>query len=107
MDGVAADHAAERDHRVIGLAVCGSRVDRDGDRRRDFQRAGNRDDVMRQPGRLQLGHRAVQKRILEIVIEPRLDNQRACAGNVGLVLQGCASRVCHRQNPFYRGRRVM
>ena len=100
MDGLAADDAAERDRRVIGLAVRSRGVDRDRDRRRNLQRAGHRDDVMGDAGRLQLGDRAFQQRVLDVVIEARLDDQRARAGNVGLVLQRCAPRVCHRLNPF-------
>ena len=79
MDGVAAHHAAERDRRVIGLAVLLGGIERDRDRRRNFQRAGHRDDVMRHAGGLQLGDRAFQQRILDVVIEARLDDQRARA----------------------------
>ena len=46
MNGVAADHAAERDRRVVGLAVALGGIERDRDRRRNFQRAGHGDDVM-------------------------------------------------------------
>ena len=95
MDGVAAHHAAQRNRGVVGLAVLFGSVERNGDRGRNFQRAGHRDDVMADAGGLQLGHRAFHQRILDVVIEPRLDNQRARAGNIGLVLQGCAPRVCH------------
>ena len=95
MDGVAADHAAERNRRIIGLAVVLGGIERDRDRGRNFQRAGHRDDVVADAGGLQLGDRAFQQRILDIVIEPRLDDQRARAGDVGLVLQRCAPRVCH------------
>ena len=79
MDGVAAHHAAERDRRIIRLAVLFGSIERDRDRRRNFQRAGHRDDVVRHAGRLQFGDRAFQQRILNIVIEPRLDDQRARA----------------------------
>ncbi len=76
MDGVAAHHAAERDHGVIGLAVAFGGVERDRDRGRNFQRAGHRDHVMADAGGLQLGERAFQQRILDVVIEARLDDQR-------------------------------
>ena len=95
MDGVAPDHAAQRNRGVIGLAVLLGGVERDRDRGRNFQRAGHRDDVVADAGGLQLGDRAFQQRILDVVIEARLDDQRARAGNVGLVLQRCAPRVCH------------
>ena len=45
MKGLALDHAAERDHAVIGLLLLLGGVDRDGDGRRDFERARHRDDV--------------------------------------------------------------
>jgi hypothetical protein len=38
---------------------------------------------MADAGGFQLGDRAFQQRILDIVIEPRLDDQRARAGDVG------------------------
>ena len=95
MDGVAADHAAERDRRVIRLAVLLGGIERDRDRRRNLQRPGHREDVVRHAGPLQFRDRAFQQRILDVVIEARLDDQRARARNVGLVLQRCAPRVCH------------
>ena len=100
MDGVAADHAAERDRGVIGFAVLLGGIERDRDRCRNFQRAGHRDDLMADAGRLQFGDRAFQHRVLDIVIEPRLDDQRARARDVGLVLQRCAPRVCHCRYPI-------
>ena len=87
MDGVAPDHAAQRDHGVIGFAVLLGGIERDRNRRRNFQRAGNGDDVVADAGGLQLGDRAFQQRILDVVIEARLDDQRARAGNVGLVFK--------------------
>ena len=79
MDGVAAHHAAERDRGVIGLAVFLGGIDRNRDRGRDFQRAGHGDDVMGHAGGLQLGDRAFQQRVLDVVVETRLDDQRARA----------------------------
>ena len=79
MNGVAPHNAAQRDHRVIGLAVVLGGIERDRDRGRNFQRAGHRDDVMGDAGGLQFRNRAFQQRILDVVIEPRLDNQRARA----------------------------
>ena len=96
MDGVAPDHAAERDRGIVGLAGAFGGIERNRDRSRDFQRAGHRDDVVADAGGLQLGDRAFQQRVLDIVIEARLDDQRARAGNVGLILQRCAPCVCHR-----------
>ena len=85
MDGVAPDHAAERDRGIVGLAVAFGGIERNRDRCRNFQRAGHRDDVMADAGGFQLGNRAFQQRILDIVIEARLDDQRARAGYVGLI----------------------
>ena len=84
--------ARSRRHRV-----CRSfgGIDRNRDRRRNFQRAGHGDDVVADAGGLQFGDRAFQQRILDVVVEPRLDDQRARARDVGLVLQRCAPRVCH------------
>ena len=79
MDGVAPHHAAQRDHGIIGLAVVLGGIERDRDRCRNFQRAGHRDDLMGDAGGLQFGDRAFQQRILDVVIEARLDDQRARA----------------------------
>jgi hypothetical protein len=96
MYGVAPDDAAQRDRGVIGLAAALGGIERDRDRGRNFQRAGHRDDVVHDPGGLEFRDRAFQKRILDIVIEARLDDQRARAGYVGVILQRCAPRVGHR-----------
>ena len=45
MDGLAADHAAERDGAVIGLALRLRAVERDRDRGRNFERARHGDEV--------------------------------------------------------------
>ena len=95
MDGVAPHHAAERNCRIIRLAFVFGSIERDRDRRRNFQRTGHRDDVVRHAGRLELGNRAFHQRVLHIVIESRLDDQGARACDVGLVLQRCAPCVCH------------
>jgi hypothetical protein len=95
MDGVAPDHASQRDRGVIGLAVLRGGIERDRDGGWNFQRPGHGDDLVTDAGRLQLGDRAFQQRILDVVIETRLDDQRMRAGNVGLVLQLCAPRVRH------------
>ena len=95
MDGVAADHAAERDHGVIGFPAALGRIQRNRNRRGNFQRAGHGDHFMRHARGLKLRHRALQQRVLDIVIEPRLDDQRARAADIALVLQCCAPRVGH------------
>ena len=43
-----------------------------------------------------LGNGAFHQRILDVVIESRLDDQRARPRNVGLVFQGGAPCVCHQ-----------
>ena len=50
MEGLAPDHAAERDHAVIGLLRLLGGIDRDRDRRRDFERARHGDDVIARAG---------------------------------------------------------
>ena len=56
MNGVAPHHAAERNRGVVRFAVFLGSVDRNGDRSRNFQRAGYGDDVMRQARGLQFGN---------------------------------------------------
>ena len=85
MDGLAPDDAAERDRGIIGFSTLLAGLDRNRDRRRNFQRAGHRDHVVIDASRLQLGDRAFQQRVLDVVIEARLHDQRASAGNIGLV----------------------
>ena len=79
MNGVAPDHAAERDRGVVGLAAALGGVERDRNRGRNFQRAGHGDDVVLDAGGLQLGDRAFQQRVLDVVVEACLDDQRARA----------------------------
>src|SRR2546425_969213 len=45
MDGIAPDHAAQRDHGIVGLTAVLGGLERDRDRGRNFQRAGHRNDV--------------------------------------------------------------
>jgi len=79
MNGVAAHNAAQCDHRIVGLALVLGGVERDGDRCRNFQCARNRNDLMGDAGGVQFRNRAFQQGVLDVVIEPRLDNQRARA----------------------------
>jgi hypothetical protein len=51
-------------------------------------------------GGIQFRHRALQQRVLNIVVKARLDDQRPRATNVGLVFQRGASRVGHRSIQF-------
>ena len=84
MEGLALDHAAERDHAVIGLLLLLGGIDRDGDGRHDFQRARHRDDV---PGGLGLVEHlggAGQQRVGDVVVEPRLDHEDARARGLRL-----------------------
>ena len=55
-------------------------IERDRNRRWDFERAGNRHGVVANTRALQLGERAFQQRILDVVIKARLDDQRARPG---------------------------
>ena len=95
MDGIAPDDASERDRRIVGFAAALRGIERNRDRRRNFQRAGHGDDVVTDTGSLQLGDGTFQQRILDVVIEARLDDQRAGARYVGLIFQLCAPRVRH------------
>ena len=96
MNGIATHDAAERDCRIIRLAVLFGSIESDRDRRRNLQRARHRNDVVRNASGFQLGDRALHQRILDVVIESRLDDQRARARNVGLVFQRGAPCVCHQ-----------
>ena len=91
MEGLALDHAAERDRAVIGLLLLLGRVDRDGDGRHDLERARHGDDV---PGGLGLVERlggAGQQRVGDVVVEPRLDHEDARARGLRLL---CWSVCC-------------
>jgi hypothetical protein len=98
MNRVAADHTSQGDRRVIGFSARLGCIERDCNRGRYFQGAGNRDDVMADASRLQFGNRAFQQRVLDVVVKARLDDQRPRAGNISLVLQRSASRVCHHSS---------
>jgi hypothetical protein len=95
VNGVAAHHAAERNRRIIGPSVVLGGIERDRNRGRNFQRARYGEHVMRHAGSLEFGDRTFHQCVLNVVIEPRLDDQRARASDVGLVLQRCAPWVCH------------
>ena len=79
MDGIAADHAAERDHAVIGLFLARRGIERHGDRGRDFERARHGDAVVARAGLVQRAGRARQQGVGDIVIKARLDNENARA----------------------------
>jgi hypothetical protein len=96
MDGVAPDDAAERDRGVVGFSRGLGGIERDCDRGRNFQCAGYRDHFKGHAGRLKFRDRAFQQRILDVVIETRFDDQRARAGDVGLVFELRASCVGHQ-----------
>ena len=84
MIGLAADDGAERDEAVIvGAALLGA-VERKGNHRRNLQRAGHRDHVIGGARRVERGLGAVEQRVGEIVVEPRLDDQQmwSCLGQV-------------------------
>ena len=92
MEGLALDHAAERDHAVIGLFLLFGRVDRDGDGRHDLERARHGDDV---PGGLSLVEHlggAREQRVGDVVIEPRLDHEDAGARGLQRFLRSAGFR---------------
>ena len=69
---------------------------RQGPRNSAFpERSWHRDRFKSAPGFLDSGGRSGQKLVGDVVIKARFDNQRARAGDVGLVFQCCAPRVCH------------
>ena len=92
MDGLAADHAAERDDAVIGLRRFSRGVDRDGDGRRDFERARHGDAVDLAPASSSTFWRPAQQRVGDVVVEARLDHEDARALGRRL-LSALASRV--------------
>ena len=95
MDGLAADDAAERNHRVERSPCPLRRLDGDGGRRRNLQRARHGDDLVRDAGLLQFLDGRGQQRVLDIVIEARFDDQGVRARDIGLVLQRCAAWFDH------------
>ena len=81
MPGLAADDAAERDHRVVGLPSVRGRVERDGDGRREF-RARRRPSRHRpSPARRRRPRARREKLVGDVVVEARLDDEDARAGN--------------------------
>ena len=79
MEGLALDHAAERDHAVVGPLLHFRRVDRNRRRRRDFERSRHGDDVPACPGLVERLGGAGQQGIGDVVVEPRLDHEDARA----------------------------
>ena len=102
MEGLAAHHTAERNRGIVRLAAFLGGIESNSDRRWNFERAGNCDNLMRHAGGIQVRHRALQQRVLNIVVKARLDDQRAGAAHVGLVFQRGASRVGHGSIQFSR-----
>ncbi len=79
MDGLAADHAAKRDDAVIRAAFAPRRVGRYRDRGRNLKRTRHADALDGRVRLVQCAHRAGQKRIGDLVIKTRLDDQDARA----------------------------
>jgi len=94
-----ADDAAEwrsRRHRAFPLFGA---VERNGDRGGDFQRAGHRDDVVRNTGRLQLGDCAFQQSHPGCRHKTAPRTITRARRNVGRVFQRCAPCVCQFRLP--------
>ena len=81
MAGLAADDAAERHRRIVGRAGRRGRIEGDGDRRRDFEGARHGQDVDARLGRPQRLARAAQELVGDVVVEARLDDEDADAGD--------------------------
>ena len=84
MDGVAADHAAERDRSVIRLLALLRRLHGNGNSRGNFQR-----------GVLQRAGRSGQERIGDILVEARLDDEDAHIRKVVGVIARASPRLGH------------
>ena len=69
----AADDDAERDESVIGAAL-GGEADGGG----DFERAGERDGVMRMTRGLDRGARTDEQLVIQMGVEPRFYDQHSC-----------------------------
>ena len=99
MIGLAADDGAQRDKAVIvGAAFLGA-VEREGNHRRDFQRARHGDDVIGRARLVERGLGAVEQRVGEIVVEARLDDKKMgllLRANERFAVLGCASHGCLR-----------
>ena len=95
MAGLAADHAAERDHAVISLALLLGRRERDGDGGGNFQRTRHADAVECGTGRVKRARRALQQHVGNVVIESRLDHEDARIVQGELILGGNDTRLGH------------
>src|ERR1700677_1141500 len=85
MDGVAADDTTERDHPVIVPARALCRVERNGDRSRNFEGARHADAVDFGPRFLKHLHCAGKERTGDVVIIARLDDEDARTVGVALL----------------------
>ena len=120
MDGVAADDAAERNRPLIGLPALLGGIERNRDRRRDFERAGHAQTVEHRAGLLQRARRAREQRIGDVVIKARLHDQHADAfevarfrgrvaawlGHISLRLSQERSRACLPLRRFKQSCRI-
>ena len=94
MARLAADHAAERDHGVVGLAGLLGRVESDGDGAPGFRARRRRSARPRWPAppRRAAARRAEARR--RFLVEARLDDEDAGAGNrrTGSRLSACVAK---------------
>ena len=95
MHRIAANDAAKRNDPVIGTLLAFRRIERDRDRGRNLQRARHADAVESDPLRLQHAARAREQRIGDIVVESRLDDENARAGDIAVFCPFGSARLGH------------
>jgi hypothetical protein len=102
MAGVAANDATERDRRIIRSSALGRGIERDHDRRGDFERTRHRQHVATDPCLFEGGKRASQQRIGNMGIEARLDDEAARAFEAGTIFRPTAGLALHRITRSFR-----
>src|ERR1700739_4508310 len=85
MNGLATDHAAERNDAIIWPAPAPRGVDRKRNRGRNLQRTGHADAVERRLRLLERPRGGGKQRIGNLFVEARLDNEQARPFAVALV----------------------
>ena len=101
MNGVAADHAAERDDAVIGGAARRG-IERDRNGSRDFERTRHADAIELRARFLQRFGGAGKERIGNVVVKARLDNEDARAFALTFVTLA-SPRAGHHDTPSLCG----
>jgi hypothetical protein len=95
MAGLAADDASERHHPVIRVPLPLGRIDRDRDRRRDFQRSRYAHAIEGSARLLEGAGCTLQQHVGNVVVETRLDHQQARIGQPSFGVGGTGTRFGH------------